>query len=88
MPCSRWKSRLIKVLRPLVWRGVHGDTGPAVAFAAHIEHRNNIKTSLDSRRAIRRSRRPERHAIANQDFLTEPNLKDGYTSLVSKAENM
>ena len=35
---------------------VHGDTGPTVAFAAHIEHRNNIKSSLDSRRALRHGR--------------------------------
>lgn len=68
---------------------VHGDTGPAVAFAAHIEHRTNVKSSLDSRRAIRRSRRNRKTRYRQARFLNRTKPKGWLPpSLVSKGENI
>lgn len=68
---------------------VHGDTGPAVAFAAHIDHRTNIKSSLDSRRAVRRSRRNRKTRYRAPRFLNRTRPKGWLPpSLVSKAENI
>ena len=68
---------------------VHGETGTAVVFAAHIEHRNNIKSSLDSRRAIRRSRRHRKTRYRQARFLNRTKPKGWLPpSLVSKAENI
>lgn len=68
---------------------VHGDTGHAVAFAAHIEHRTNIKSSLDSRRALRRSRRQRKTRYRAPRFLNRTRPKGWLPpSLVSKAENI
>ena len=68
---------------------VHGETGPAVAFAAHIEHRTNIKSGLDSRRAIRRSRRNRKTRYRTPRFLNRTKPKGWLPpSLVSKAENI
>lgn len=68
---------------------VHGNTGPAVAFAAHIEHRTNIKSNLDSRRAVRRSRRHRKTRYRQARFLNRTKPKGWLPpSLVSKAENI
>jgi 5-methylcytosine-specific restriction endonuclease McrA/ribosomal protein L21E len=68
---------------------VYGDTGPAVAFAAHIEHRTNIKSSLDSRRVVRRHRRQRKTRYRQARFLNRTRPKGWLPpSLVSKAENI
>ena len=68
---------------------VHGDTGPVVAFAAHIEHRTDIKSNLDSRRAVRRSRRHRKTRYRQARFLNRTKPKGWLPpSLVSKAENI
>ena len=68
---------------------VHGEAGSAVAFAAHIEHRTNIKSGLDSRRAIRRSRRSRKTRYRAPRFLNRTRPKGWLPpSLVSKAENI
>lgn len=68
---------------------VHGDTGPAVAFAAHIEHRTDIKSNLDSRRAIRRSRRNRKTRYRAPRFLNRTKPKGWLPpSLFSKGENI
>lgn len=68
---------------------VHGATGHAVAFAAHIEHRTNIKFALDSRRAIRRSKRQRKTRYHQARFLNRTKPKGWLPpSLVSKAENI
>ena len=68
---------------------VHGETGSAVAFAAHIEHRTNIKSGLDSRRAIRRSRRSRKTRYRASRFLNRTRSKGWLPpSLASKAENI
>lgn len=64
---------------------MHGDTGSTVAFAAHIEHR----TDIDSRRAIRRSRRNRKTRYRQARFLNRKKPKGWLPpSLVSKAENI
>ena len=68
---------------------VYGVTGPAVSFAAHIEHRTNIKSGLDSRRAVRRSRRHRKTRYRQTRFLNRTKPKGWLPpSLVSKAENI
>lgn len=68
---------------------VHGETDSVVAFAAHIEHRTNIKSGLDSRRAIRRSRRNRKTRYRTPRFLNRTRPKGWLPpSLVSKAENI
>lgn len=68
---------------------VHGDTGPAVALAAHIEHRTDIKSGLDSRRAVRRSRRHRKTRYRQARFLNRTKPKGWLPpSLMSKAENI
>lgn len=68
---------------------VHGEKSSAVAFAAHIEHRTDIKSSLDSRRAVRRSRRQRKTRYRQARFLNRTKPKGWLPpSLVSKAENI
>ena len=68
---------------------VHGQDGDAVAFAAHVEHRTNVKSGLDSRRAIRRSRRNRKTRYRQARFLNRTRPKGWLPpSLVSKAENI
>ena len=68
---------------------VHGQNGATVAFAAHIEHRTNIKSNLDSRRIIRRSRRHRKTRYRQARFLNRTKPKGWLPpSLVSKAENI
>jgi 5-methylcytosine-specific restriction endonuclease McrA len=68
---------------------VHGDTGPSVSFAAHIEHRNNVKSGLDSRRAIRHSRRRRKTRYRQARFLNRTRPKGWLPpSLLSKANNI
>lgn len=68
---------------------VHGTTAHAVAFATHIEHRTNVKSSLDSRRAIRRSKRQRKTRYRQARFLNRTKPKGWLPpSLVSKAENI
>lgn len=68
---------------------VHGQNGAAVAFAAHIEHRTNIKSNLDSRRAVRRSRRQRKTRYRQARFLNRTKPKGWLPpSLLSKAENI
>ena len=68
---------------------VHGQDGATVAFAAHVEHRTNIKYNLDSRRAIRRSRRNRKTRYRQARFLNRTKPKGWLPpSLVSKAENI
>ena len=68
---------------------VYGVTGPAVSFAAHIEHRTNIKSGLDSRRAVRRNRRHRKTRYRQARFLNRTKPKGWLPpSLVSKAENI
>ena len=60
-----------------------------VAFAAHIGHRTNIKASLDSRRAIRRSRRSRKTRYRAPRFLNRTKPKGWLPpSVLSKAENI
>ena len=68
---------------------VHGQDGATVALASHIEHRTNIKSNLDSRRAIRRSRRHRKTRYRQARFLNRTKPKGWLPpSLVSKAENI
>ncbi len=68
---------------------VHGQNGATVAFAAHIEHRTNIKSNLDSRRAVRRSRRRRKTRYRQARFLNRTKPKGWLPpSLLSKAENI
>ena len=68
---------------------VHGQDGDTVAFAAHVEHRTNVKSGLDSRRAIRRSRRNRKTRYRQARFLNRTRPKGWLPpSLVSKAENI
>ena len=68
---------------------VHGQDGTTVALAAHVEHRTNIKSNLDSRRAIRRSRRHRKTRYRQARFLNRTRPKGWLPpSLVSKAENI
>lgn len=68
---------------------VYGNTGPAVAFAAHLEHRTNIKESLDSKRIIRRSRRNRKTRYRAPRFLNRTKSKRWLApSLLSKANNI
>lgn len=68
---------------------VHGQDDATVAFAAHIEHRTNIKSGLDSRRAVRRSRRNRKTRYRQARFLNRTKPKGWLPpSLVSKAENI
>ena len=68
---------------------LYGVTGPAVSFAAHIEHRTNIKSNLDSRRAIRRSRRSRKTRYRQARFLNRTRPKGWLPpSLLSKANNI
>ena len=67
----------------------YGVSSPAVSFAAHIEHRTNIKSNLDSRRAIRRSRRSRKTRYRQARFLNRTRPKGWLPpSLLSKAENI
>lgn len=68
---------------------VHGDTGAIVAFAAHIEHRTDIKSNLDSKRVVRRSRRHRKTRYRQPRFLNRTKPKGWLPpSLQSKAENI
>ena len=68
---------------------VYGVTGPAVSFAAHIEHRTNIKSGLDSRRAVRRNRRNRKTRYRQARFLNRTKPKGWLPpSLLSKADNI
>lgn len=68
---------------------VHGKKSSTVTLAAHIEHRTNIKSNLDSRRAIRRSRRHRKTRYRQARFLNRTKPKGWLPpSLVSKAENI
>ncbi len=68
---------------------VHGQDGATVALAAHVEHRTNVKSGLDSRRAIRRSRRHRKTRYRQARFLNRTRPKGWLPpSLVSKAENI
>ena len=67
----------------------YGVTGPAVALAAHIEHRTNIKLGLDSRRAVRRNRRNRKTRYRQARFLNRTKPKGWLPpSLLSKADNI
>lgn len=60
-----------------------------VAFAAHIEHRTNIKASLDLRRMIRHSRRGRKTRYRAPRFLNRTKPKGWLPpSVLSKAENI
>lgn len=68
---------------------VHGEKSGTVAFAAHIEHRTDIKSNLDSRRAIRRSRRQRKTRYRKARFLNRTKPKGWLPpSLLSKADNI
>ena len=68
---------------------VHGQDGDTVAFAAHVEHRTNVKSGLDSRRIIRRSRRNRKTRYRQARFLNRTKPKGWLPpSLMSKAENI
>ena len=68
---------------------VHGNQSSNVALAVHIEHRTNVKSNLDSRRAIRRSRRQRKTRYRQARFLNRTKPKGWLPpSLVSKAENI
>ena len=68
---------------------VHGKKSSTVTLAAHIEHRTNIKSGLDSRRAVRRSRRHRKTRYRQARFLNRTRPKGWLPpSLVSKAENI
>ena len=68
---------------------VHGKKSSTVTLAAHIEHRTNVKSGLDSRRAIRRSRRHRKTRYRQAKFLNRTKPKGWLPpSLVSKAENI
>ena len=68
---------------------VHGKKSSTVTLAAHIEHRTNVKSGLDSRRAIRRSRRHRKTRYRQARFLNRTKPKGWLPpSLVSKAENI
>lgn len=68
---------------------VHGDTGPTVALAAHIEHRNNVKSNLDSRRNIRRGRRHRKTRYRQARFLNRTRPKGWLApAILSKANNI
>lgn len=68
---------------------VHGNQSSTVALAAHIEHRANVKSNLDSRRAIRRSRRQRKTRYRQTRFLNRTKPKGWLPpSLLSKADNI
>ena len=68
---------------------VHGQDGATVAIATHIEHRANIKSNIDSRRAIRRSRRNRKTRYRQARFLNRTRPKGWLPpSLMSKANNI
>lgn len=68
---------------------VHGEKASTVALAAHIEHRTDIKSKLDSRRAIRRSRRQRKTRYRQARFLNRTRPKGWLPpSLLSKANNI
>ena len=68
---------------------VHGEKSSTVAFAAHIEHRTDIKSNLDSRRAVRRSRRHRKTRYRQPRFLNRTKPKGWLPpSLASKVENI
>ena len=68
---------------------VHGKKSSTVTLAAHIEHRTNVKSGLDSRRAIRRSRRHRKTRYRQARFLNRTKPKGWLPpSLVSKSENI
>ena len=68
---------------------VHGQDGATVAFAAHVEHRTNVKSGLDSRRAIRRGRRSRKTRYRQARFLNRTKPKGWLPpSLMSKANNI
>lgn len=68
---------------------VHGNQSSTVALAAHIEHRDNVKSNLDSRRAIRRSRRQRKTRYRQARFLNRTKPKGWLPpSLLSKADNI
>ena len=68
---------------------VHGQDGATAAFAAHVEHRTNIKSNIDSRRIIRRSRRNRKTRYRQAKFLNRARPKGWLPpSLVSKANNI
>ena len=68
---------------------VHGNQSSTVALAAHIEHRTNVKSNLDSRRAIRRSRRQRKTRYRQARFLNRTKPKGWLPpSLLSKADNI
>lgn len=68
---------------------VHGNTEITVAFAAHIEHRIDIKSKLDSRRAARRDRRQRKTRYRAPRFLNRTRPKGWLPpSVLSKAENI
>ena len=68
---------------------VHGQDGATVALASHIEHRTNVKSGLDSRRAIRRSRRHRKTRYRQARFLNRTKPKGWLPpSLMSKANNI
>ena len=67
----------------------YGEKSSTVAFAAHIEHRTNIKSNLDSRRAVRRSRRHRKTRYRQARFLNRAKPKGWLPpSLVSKGDNI
>lgn len=68
---------------------VHGEKSSTVALAANIEHRTNIKSNLDSRRAVRRSRRHRKTRYRQARFLNRTKPKGWLPpSLLSKGENI
>ena len=68
---------------------VHGNQSSNVALAVHIEHRTNVKSNLDSRRAIRRSRRQRKTRYRKARFLNRTKPKGWLPpSLLSKADNI
>lgn len=68
---------------------VHGDKSSMVAFAAHIEHRTDIKSKLDLRRSVRRNRRHRKTRYRQARFINRTKPKGWLPpSLVSKGENI
>ena len=68
---------------------VHGKKSSTVALATHIEHRTNVKSNLDSRRAIRKSRRSRKTRYRQARFLNRTKPKGWLPpSLMSKANNI
>ena len=68
---------------------VHGEKSNTVAFAAHIEHRTNVKSNLDSRRALRHGRRNRKTRYRQARFLNRTRPKGWLPpSLLSKANNI